>query len=69
MWLILKVHEETSELFIQTAQFVFRGKPRSCRPRALDLNTHNAPRLDMFFVYSYFEKGCRKKTALDNPKR
>ena len=69
MWLIFKVHEENSELFIQTAQFDFRGKSRSCRPRALDLNTHNAPRLDMFFVYSYFEKGSRKKTARDNPER
>ena len=26
MWLILKVHKETSELFIQTGQFVIRGK-------------------------------------------
>ena len=70
MWLILKVYKETFELFIQTAQFVFRGKSRSCRPRALDLNTHNAPRLGMFFVYSYFEKGCRKKTARDtDPER
>ena len=48
------------------SQFVFRGKSRSCRPRALELNTHNAPRLGMFFVYSYFEKDCRKKTARDN---
>ena len=68
MWLIWKVHKETSELFIQTAQFVFRGKSRSCRPRALDWNTHNAPRLGMFFVYSYFEKGCRKKLHATIPK-
>ena len=32
MWLILKVHKETSELFIQTAQFVFRGKSRFVPP-------------------------------------
>ena len=68
MWLILKVHKETSELFIQTAQFVFRGKSRSCRPRALDLKTHNAPRFDLFFVYSYFEKGCGKKLHATIPK-
>ena len=32
MWLILKVHKETSELFIQTAQFVFRAKSRFVPP-------------------------------------
>ena len=69
MWLILNVYKETSELFIQTAQFVFRGKSRSCRPRALDLNTHNAQELGIFFVYSYFEQGCREKTVRDNPEK
>ena len=68
MWLIWKVHKETSELFIQTAQFVFRGKSRSCRPRALDLNTQCPETCHVLCIQIFRERLSEKKLHATIPK-